>query len=240
MKKIKCCLIMCLLVCIFSNMAFAEVPTIIDHFGNDLKYTFGGWPMLLFVTGVFATPMIAQTDRSASNPFKNNSHLGTFNDVGDIVGSAYVVDPSTVVIYGIGRIIKNEKVTLTGETLFETVLLTEGVTGGFKLAFNRQRPNGGNYSFPSAHASRCFAFAAVLETMHGPLYGVPAYLAASAISFSRIGAHLHYVSDVFFGAVIGSAIGWGTASFHNKLMNDKYSIVPTAGDVKGLSFNYNF
>lgn len=239
MKKIVLVLV-ALLMMEASAFAGRPPPVIFNHIGNDLKYTFGGWPMLLLTAGAFATPMIAQSDTSIASHYSGGRKLGKFDSVMDVLGSPYVVDTSSVLIYGIGKIIKDEDVAMTGEAMFEALLITEGLTGGMKLAFSRDRPNGGSYGFPSSHASRTFCVATVLEILHGPWFGVPAYMFAGAVGYSRIDKNVHYLSDVFFGAVLGSAIGWGTANFHQKLMNDRYSITPMVGEVNGLNIAYRF
>ena len=239
MLKIIRHLILFIIFALYPLSGFAKTPTLINHFGNDLSYTFASWPAFVIAGGALAAAELTQADDSIADHFKNGPYLGKADKVAGIVGEAYVVDTSSVVLYGIGKLIKDEKVALTGETLFETLAITEVSTLGLKAAFRRSRPDGGNYSFPSGHAARCFAAATVLQTLYGLPAGVPAYLVAAFISFTRMDQNSHYASDVVFGAALGSAIGWGTALFHKKL-GDKVIIVPTAFNGPGLTVNYRF
>jgi undecaprenyl-diphosphatase len=58
------------------------------------------------------------------------------------------------------------------------------------------------WSFPSGHAAGAFVMATVLRHFY-PHFGIPFYLGASTISFSRIYNGVHYPSDVLFGCVLG-------------------------------------
>ena len=85
----------------------------------------------------------------------------------------------------------------------ESAVLTLGVTYGLKYAVNEKRPNGGNYSFPSAHTSISFSAAEFMRKRYGWEYGIPAYAAASFVAYSRVEAREHYPHDVIAGAGIG-------------------------------------
>ncbi|PIU58222.1 MAG: hypothetical protein COS89_01505 [Deltaproteobacteria bacterium CG07_land_8_20_14_0_80_38_7] len=209
------------------------------HFGNDIKYTFGNWPAFVVLGGAIAAAATTKIDQNVANHFRNNRSLGKFDTFANYAGEFYVVDTSAVLLFGISKLAHAEKPALVGEAMVEALVLTELSTVGLKLAFNRDLPNGHKYGFPSGHASRCFAVAAVLETMYGPKAGVPAFLVASAIGFSRIDSDVHYVSDVVFGAAWGAAIGWGTAWFHKKAF-ENISIYPMMNGSKGIQFSYKF
>lgn len=50
----------------------------------------------------------------------------------------------------------------------------------------------------------------------------------------------HYLSDVVFGAALGSAIGWGTAHFHKKIHPNLF-VAPMLGEnAQGLTVGGNF
>jgi membrane-associated phospholipid phosphatase len=74
-----------------------------------------------------------------------------------------------------------------------------------KPLVDRTRPDGGSQSFPSGHSASAFAGAAFLQMRYGWRFGVPAYLAASFVGYSRVEAKRHYTSDVVAGAAIGIA-----------------------------------
>ena len=85
----------------------------------------------------------------------------------------------------------------------ESAALTLGVTYGLKYAVDEKRPNGGSYSLPSGHTSISFFSAEFMRKRYGWGYGVPAYVAATFVAYSRVESREHYTHDVIAGAVIG-------------------------------------
>ncbi len=77
------------------------------------------------------------------------------------------------------------------------------VTHGLKRIINKQRPNGGNHAFPSGHTSAAFTGAAFLERRFGWKIGVPAYVLASYVGWTRVHTHHHDYWDVLGGAAVG-------------------------------------
>ncbi|EKD41837.1 MAG: Phosphoesterase PA-phosphatase related protein [uncultured bacterium] len=229
-----------ILVSINTSVAQAKViKDLVHHAGGDIKNTFAWWPGLIIAGGAIAAGSLVAFDNDLDGGFNSGRHLGKVDSVAKFMGQPYVLDPLALAVFGVGKIVHNEDMAFTGENLFEALLFTDALTGGLKLAFRRERPNGGNYSFPSGHAAGTFAMATVLETLHGPWVGIPAYAVASLISFSRIDSHDHHVSDVVFGAALGSAIGWGTAHFH-KHENQHLFFVPSVGQTSGLTMVYKY
>lgn len=79
----------------------------------------------------------------------------------------------------------------------------ELATYGLKYAVDAKRPNGGNQSFPSGHTAASFMGAEFIRQHYGPWWGVPAYLAAGWVGWTRVDSHNHYWRDVAGGAAIG-------------------------------------
>ena len=63
------------------------------------------------------------------------------------------------------------------------------------------------FSFPSGHSISSFASAMVIALMLGKRYGVPAFIGAFVIAFSRLFLGVHYPSDVVISAAMGVLIG---------------------------------
>ena len=89
------------------------------------------------------------------------------------------------------------------------LIKSEGATflivGALKSTTKETRPDGSdNKSFPSAHAAAAFSAAQYMQMKGGWEYGVPAYLAASYVGYSRVEAHKHYWKDVVAGAATGA------------------------------------
>lgn len=60
----------------------------------------------------------------------------------------------------------------------------------------------GSYSFPSGHSCSSFAAATVLLKMN-KRFGIPAFILASLIAFSRLYNYVHYPTDVLCGIILG-------------------------------------
>jgi membrane-associated phospholipid phosphatase len=94
------------------------------------------------------------------------------------------------------------------------------VTTAMKYGFNRDRPftsysdivkltGGGSPSFPSGHTSLAFSVATSVSIAYPKWYVIaPSFLWASAVGYSRMHLGVHYPSDVFVGALVGSGSAW--------------------------------
>ena len=107
---------------------------------------------------------------------------------------------------------------------YKTLLATATITYGLKLTVEKQPPNdNGESSFPSGHASIAFASAAFMERRYGLQYGLPAYLVAGYVGYSRVASDNHYVEDVLAGAAIGIC----TAYYFTIIPDSAIQIIPT-------------
>lgn len=68
-------------------------------------------------------------------------------------------------------------------------------------------PHPEGFSFPSGHTGASFAAAAALFFGKNRM-GVPAFIMAALIGFSRIYLYVHYPTDVLAGALLGIMLGW--------------------------------
>jgi hypothetical protein len=87
--------------------------------------------------------------------------------------------------------------------LFLALGRTAAVTWGLKEVTDETRPNGEPDSFPSGHTSIAFAGAEFLRKQYGWSWGVPAYVLAGFVGWSRVYTDNHYTHDVLAGAAIG-------------------------------------
>lgn len=88
-------------------------------------------------------------------------------------------------------------------------------------------PCGSGYSFTSSHAANHFAAAVFFIYIFGGLARWMRPLAlswAGLIAFSQVYVGVHYPGDVFFGALLGMAIGWWTASTLRRLSGNKLPV----------------
>ncbi len=85
------------------------------------------------------------------------------------------------------------------------------ITQSLKYSINSQRPEGnGGHSFPSGHTSAAFQGATFLQRRYGWGYGLPAYIGAAFVGYSRVEGELdkHYPGDVLAGAALGIISGY--------------------------------
>lgn len=96
--------------------------------------------------------------------------------------------------------------------------LSVGLSYAAKLTYNRTRPfaaypddivshgaEGLGSSFPSNHTGMAFESATMLTLQYRYWYvGVPAYLWACTVGYSRLALGAHYLSDVGIGAALGT------------------------------------
>ena len=95
------------------------------------------------------------------------------------------------------------------------------ITQTTKRIINRQRPfekysfiikrddESGGLSFPSGHTSTAFCTATSVALRYRKWYFVaPSYLFASSVAWARMYQGVHYPSDVFAGAIVGTGSAW--------------------------------
>jgi PAP2 superfamily len=110
--------------------------------------------------------------------------------------------------YAWGRIFDQPKMSHLGMDLLRAQAITEMMVEPIKLATHRERPDGSNFqSFPSGHAAITFAGATVLERHLGWKKSALAYVIAAYVASSRLHDDRHYLSDVVFGAAVGTIAG---------------------------------
>lgn len=88
------------------------------------------------------------------------------------------------------------------ELLYSTIF-SMAATWGMKVAFNKKRPKGGRYSFPSGHTSLASSGSSYLGFRYGNKYGLPFFMGTAFVGYSRIAAHRHYWTDIFVGGLVG-------------------------------------
>jgi hypothetical protein len=154
--------------------------------------------------GAFATH---PADRSLSSELVGNASLREPAEPGAIIGGTQYEIAASLATFAIGRAKNSSTIATLGADLFRAQAVAELSSDALKFAFNRTRPDGTNYSFPSGHTATSFASATVLQQHFGWKVGIPAYAIASYVAASRIQMNRHYLSDVAFGAALGIASG---------------------------------
>lgn len=88
----------------------------------------------------------------------------------------------------------------------DTLLVTFGLTEGFKGLIHETRPDGSDrQSFPSEHTSLAFAVA-TMQAQYHPDEAIYWYGGATLIGASRVWDRKHYWHDVLAGAALGYGV----------------------------------
>lgn len=118
-----------------------------------------------------------------------------------------------IAIFGTQMVFDQKNGLRTGRAIILTTISHMSIAG----LVQRKRPDNRSdflpfpSSFPSGHTSSAFAVAGSMAYSYGWKGGVPAYLAATAVSVSRIKERRHWGSDIVAGAFLGTF--WARASF---------------------------
>lgn len=184
-----------------------------------------------------------------------NDFLKSFTHVGD----APVLFGVTVVGYGIGRWKDLPRVRTTSLHVFEALMDAGIASQVITILAGRRRPvdhpsrgpflgpieyfsDSNNGSFVSGHAALSFAMATVVTRESRSYYlGVPAYLLASGVAYSRIHVERHWLSDVIGGSVLGYSVGILVTNRPHKKPLLAGTIYPTVSeDSMGLAWKRTF
>lgn len=132
-----------------------------------------------------------------------------------------------------GFVFRDRKLKETAILCLESVALAEGITTGLKHLIGRSRPFGNkgafnfdplesppppySLSFPSGHATTAFALSSVIAEQYRSWWvRLIAYGFASTVALGRINNNVHFVSDVFFGGIVGTTVGRCLVKFHKR------------------------
>lgn len=121
-----------------------------------------------------------------------------------------------VVVYAVGLIEKDSMTKKKAIFIGESLAASAFISLALKNITKRARPyetypeidnvtEESSYSFPSAHTSSAFSTATSLSMVYPKWYVIaPSFLWAGAVGYSRMHLGVHYPSDVFVGAIVGS------------------------------------
>lgn len=196
---------------------------LLSNLGRDLQaFVAPETAGVLIGGGVAALALHANADNRARTSVLKQPVLDPgLTKFGNVYGNA--PQPiGAIAVWGLGKATRHTSMEATGAVLIRAQLLNGLLTQGLKLASQRERPNGGRHSFPSGHTSATFTTAAVLEARHGWAVALPAYALGGFVAWSRVRSNHHWVSDVVFGAALGTASGYAA----NRGATRQWSVVP--------------
>ncbi|MEO7156833.1 MAG: phosphatase PAP2 family protein [Vicinamibacterales bacterium] len=147
-------------------------------------------------------------DDNINHKLVGNTKAEQFFKPGELLGELGTLVGSASVVYAVGRLRDEPRVSHVGMDLIQSLVISEMMTQTLKYTTRRERPDhSSRNSFPSGHASDTFAFATALERHLGWRYAVPAYVFASYVAVSRLPANRHWFSDAVFGSAVGIIAG---------------------------------
>lgn len=141
--------------------------------------------------------------------------LDQASDFGNLYGNGVTLGSGVLVLLAIGAGAHNARCLAAGTDAVRALGAAYVAVGALKLAVRRTRPDGGSYSFPSGHTAGAFAIAPVLADHFGRKVGYPAYALAVMTGLGRLEDRRHYLSDVVFGAALGTAAGVAFSGSHS-------------------------
>jgi membrane-associated phospholipid phosphatase len=143
-------------------------------------------------------------------------------------------------LYGVSLWGQHEKLHEFSKAVICAYGISAVATVAIKGVTDTQRPTDqyqdGRYGFPSYHASSTFCIAAVADEYYGWPVGLPCYVLAGLVGWSRIDQREHDLSEVFFGSVLGFVIGISVAGAHLERYGN-YRVYPYVDPViRGVGF----
>jgi membrane-associated phospholipid phosphatase len=230
-----------------STPAQKDVPTPVEHTGletlvRDILADFRAFPrrestwVILGVGGATALA-VHPADANVNRHLVSSGWADNLWKPGHIIGGPALYGVPVALYLG-GRYLwapakdepQTNKWSHLGLDLLRAELEEEAIVQTLKFSVRRTRPDGTSYSFPSGHAAATFAVAAVLERHLGYRLAWPTLVIATYVGTSRLHDNVHYLSDVVFGAAIGTATGWTVVGRHGR-STYAFSPMPVRGGV---------
>jgi membrane-associated phospholipid phosphatase len=181
-------------------------------FGNlleDFKHIPSTQNLLITTAGGASALAVHPADQSVNRSMVDHyAGWNTFFAPGKYIGDTPEQVAGSIATYAYGRIFDQPKVSHFGMDLVQAQIMTEVFVEPLKLATQRLRPNGSNHlSFPSGHSAVTFATATVIERHLGWRRALLGYAVATYVATSRLHDDQHWLSDVVFGAAVGTVAG---------------------------------
>ena len=211
-----------------------DVPSLVEVFTGTVS-NFRNLPTrenaAWLLVGGFGAAASHPLDSNTTTTLAGNGALHEPLEAGAVVGGTPFALGAAFATYGIGRALSQPRVARLGAELIQAQLMAETLAFAIKEVARRERPDGSSYSFPSGHATVSFASADILRRTFGWKAGVPAYAVASYVAASRIQSRRHYLSDVVFGAALGTVAGRTVAVTRSRQLAISPMVSPDRAEV---------
>jgi membrane-associated phospholipid phosphatase len=144
---------------------------------------------------------------------------------GKIIGNTGTLLGASFATWGVGKMVGDHEVSHVGLDALRAIGESEAMLQTLKYTVRRERPDhSSGYAFPSGHAADTFAVASVIERHLSLKWSILAYGVSSYVAMSRLHDNRHYLSDVVFGAALGTVAG-RTVTRHG---SSNFSLFPIA------------
>ncbi len=229
----------------------------VDYFTYPLHADSKDW--LIFAGITATTYSLMHADIYVKDHIGRSTTLTLNKDFWDIPTTYGIVTYANIgalSTYGIGLLSGSDEVRKVGRMLFQSLSYSGLNVMFFRTVIERKRPyyEKGQWafklfttdnefqSFPSGHTTVAFAFSTVLAEYFDTFYSrIFFYGLAASTAFARVYNNQHFLSDVFFGALIGISGGLHTVNQENK-RNQKcpYSGFQILPGYNSINFVYSF
>src|SRR4051812_24355209 len=177
------------------------VKALATHLVTNFKYLPSKENLLWAGAGGGLALAVHPLDDNINEALVGNDTAEKIFKPGEILGELGTLLGSASVVYAVGRIKDQPKVSHLGMDLIESLAMSEALTQTLKYTTRRERPDGsGKNSFPSGHAADTFAFATALGRHLNWKYSFPASFFAPYGAVSLLPANRHWLSDAVFGS----------------------------------------
>jgi membrane-associated phospholipid phosphatase len=193
---------------------------LVHNLGDDFKHL-PRWNTVYFLAGGGGLAAAVHPADDNINKHFAGSGAESFFLPGKYIGNTVVILGAGLTSYLIGRTTKKPRLEHLGMDEIEGQIIADILVIGIKESVRRERPirsdgtRASGFSFPSGHAASTFAGATILQQHLGYKAGIPTYLIASYVALSRLHENVHFLSDVVFGAAVGTVVG-RTVTWHGR------------------------
>jgi membrane-associated phospholipid phosphatase len=186
--------------------------------------------LLTLLAAGAAAGAVHASDGSIQDSLQRSTPLGRrATDAGALIGNYALLLPAAGAGYLVGGLANASRAQEASLMTLEALTVAGVETEALKLAVRRERPDRSDrYSFPSGHASGSFAAATVAASEYGWKAGVPAFLVAGFVGYTRMEKNKHHLSDVLFGAGLGVSAGRAVYKTHRASHPERFAVVPYA------------
>lgn len=197
---------------------------------EDFKHLPSRESLWIFGVGGALALSVHPADTSVNSSLSDDH--GTFK-AGKYIGNTGTLVGASVLTWGVGKMVGNNEVSHVALDGLRAIGESEAMLQTLKYTVRRERPDhSSGYAFPSGHAADTFAVATVINRHLSLKWSILAYGVSSYVAMSRLHDNVHYLSDVVFGAALGTATGRNVTRHGNANFALLPIIVPHGG---GLS-----